>query len=389
MYIPHYIGKRKRTIFNLFKKLYSSIPFYFFNGKSFPALSIKIILTYRCNLKCVHCFYYNELNQKETIKKIYESKNKELTLDEIKNLIDEFAKINVKNITFHGGEPLLRNDIFEMIAYATKKNLSTNIDTNGTLITEEVGKKLVDAGLKFIMISIEGPEEIHDSVRGKGIFQKALQGIKNIQEYKKIKNVKYPWINLSPTISSLNVEKLDEIVDIAADYGVDEIVFTVLTWNSKENIEKSRSILNKILNYNPQEAGSQYITDYIMDVNPEILLETKERIKQKSKLKNIRCYFPPYDIKNKIEQYHKNPKFSFIDKCVYPWHSSVISPTGYVYPCVAISLLNFNLGNIREKKFREIWNGKEYKDFRKALRKNKLLPVCYKCCELNPCPLLD
>lgn len=100
--------------------------------------------TNKCNLKCSHC--YRDSGK--------ESQG-ELTTEEAKKLIDEIAKANFKIMIFSGGEPLMREDIFELISHADKAGLRPVLGTNGTLITIEMAQKLKDSGISAIGISLD------------------------------------------------------------------------------------------------------------------------------------------------------------------------------------------------------------------------------------------
>jgi len=135
-----------------------------------PRFSVMVGLTYNCQCDCVHCGM-----------KMYKRKSgKELSKEEILKIIDKLSFFTTKNIYFFGGEPLLRNDIFELIEYAHKKLIRTYLDTNGYLLTKEVVKKLKKAGLDLIQVSIDSPYSInHNILRKKeNSFERAVAGIK-------------------------------------------------------------------------------------------------------------------------------------------------------------------------------------------------------------------
>jgi MoaA/NifB/PqqE/SkfB family radical SAM enzyme len=104
----------------------------------------------------------------------------ELSLKEIKRIIDQAIDMGSHLLTFDGGEPLLRKDLFEIISYASRKPVITVLFTNGLYLEKEVAFKLKEAGLYTLQISIDSPyEEEHDQIRTiPGIFQKATLGAK-------------------------------------------------------------------------------------------------------------------------------------------------------------------------------------------------------------------
>ena len=122
-------------------------------------------LTYRCQCNCVHCgMNLYRVDPAE-----------ELSPEEVKSVIRQARDLGAVEITFFGGEPLLRKDLDELIAFASSLKMLPSIDTNGLLLTPERIQKLMDARLAAVKISLDSPEgEEHDRLRGSpGCFKKA------------------------------------------------------------------------------------------------------------------------------------------------------------------------------------------------------------------------
>jgi MoaA/NifB/PqqE/SkfB family radical SAM enzyme len=105
---------------------------------------------------------------------------------QIKDLIDQSIRMGIPRITFFGGEPLMRKDIFELIGYANSKGMITKINTNGFALSEEVVVKLKEAGLTHCDVSIDDTDpETHDKLRGvPGLFDRAINGINLLKKHK-------------------------------------------------------------------------------------------------------------------------------------------------------------------------------------------------------------
>jgi len=130
-------------------------------------------VTNRCNLKCIHCYASSG-----------GSSSDELDTDEGIGLIDELKYIGVKILIFSGGEPLLRNDIYELIKYANKKGFKTVLSTNGTLIDDNAIADLKTSGIDYIGVSIDGSKDVNDWFRGvSGAFDKAVNSLKILNEH--------------------------------------------------------------------------------------------------------------------------------------------------------------------------------------------------------------
>ncbi len=127
--------------------------------------------TQRCNLNCVHCYARAD---SET------HFSDELTTEQGRNLVKDLAEFKVPVILFSGGEPLLRKDIFELASLAKDLGLRTVLSTNGTLITRENAERLKKTGFSYVGVSLDGMEETNDHFRAKeGAYDAAVRGIRN------------------------------------------------------------------------------------------------------------------------------------------------------------------------------------------------------------------
>ncbi|MHA2033821.1 MAG: PqqD family peptide modification chaperone, partial [Candidatus Thorarchaeota archaeon] len=168
----------------------------------YPVLS-EIALTYRCNNRCRFCYAYSPYR-----------KSGEMTTEEVKRVIDVIADdAHVPSLSFTGGEPTLRDDLFELIEYGRKKGLRMNLITNGRRCADKrFVDRLVDAGLNSAQVSIEGPDaETHDYIVGvPGAFEQTVKGIKNLRETD-------IYTHCNTTICKPNVDKLEQLVDFHKD----------------------------------------------------------------------------------------------------------------------------------------------------------------------------
>ena len=170
------------------------------NSERFVPLVMSWNVTRECNLKCSHCY----INAAE--KKL----ENELTTQEGKRLIDQICQVSSPLLILSGGEPLLRPDIYELISYGSKKGLKMGLGSNGSLIDQEAAKKLKDAGIATISISLDShiPEQ-HDDFRGvEGSWDKAVQAIKALRK----NNV---LVQVNTTLTQQNYNQIDDIMSFA------------------------------------------------------------------------------------------------------------------------------------------------------------------------------
>jgi 12,18-didecarboxysiroheme deacetylase len=196
-------------------------------------------VTQRCNLKCVHCYAH--------AKNI--AFDNELSLSEGKILIDDLAEFGVPVMLFSGGEPLVREDLPELAAYAVKKGMRAVISTNGTLITPQIAQTLKDIGLSYVGISLDGMEETNDRFRGvKGAFRLALKGIENCKKA----GIK---VGLRFTINKSNAGQIPEIFKLLEEMDIPRVCFYHLVYSGrgselvKEDLshEESRKAVDLIM----------------------------------------------------------------------------------------------------------------------------------------------
>jgi len=131
-------------------------------------------ITGKCDLRCKHCYQDAGVLSKGL--------PEELTREEKIKVMEEIIKSNIPTFAFAGGEPLIDSTFWELAEIGKKGGLYMSINTNGTLITEEVAEKLKDIGFAYYGVSLDGSSaEVHDNFRGvKGCFEKTLKGIKNL-----------------------------------------------------------------------------------------------------------------------------------------------------------------------------------------------------------------
>lgn len=159
--------------------------------------------TLRCNAKCKHCGSRagENLNLRD-----------ELTTDEIeqalKSIADKYDSSKILlNIT--GGEPLVREDLFEVMRFATDLGFNWGMTTNGILIDDDIIKKMIDTKMTTISISLDGLQKSHDEFRGvNGAFKKTVEGIKKLKQANFL-NI----LQVTTVINKLNIEELDDLYE--------------------------------------------------------------------------------------------------------------------------------------------------------------------------------
>lgn len=289
-------------------------------------------ITGKCNLHCAHCrMPYG-----------YGGPADELTATECFNLVDQITEVGSPIIILTGGEPLLRNDIFEIGKYATSKGLRVVMGSNGTLISPELAAQLKRIPLSRMSVSLDFPTaEEQDQFRGaSGAYKAALDGIANARRAG-------ISIQINSTITKLNVNLLGDLLKLALDVGA--VAFhpflLVPTGHGKglKDMELSpreyEDTLNWIYDKQQQLAGKIFFkpTDA-----PHYLRIVSQRGKQ-----GIKCQGQhPHSS-------HGHGSNALTRGCLAGTGFCFISSTGKVKGC---GYLNVEAGDIRKQSFAEVWN---------------------------------
>ena len=194
---------------------------------------VQLHLTERCNLRCRHCYQG-------------EKRPDEMSLSEIKSALEEVSDMlkdwtqsydiaftSSFNVT--GGEPFLRQDIFKVLEELKNVGFDTYILSNGTLITRDIAIGLAELGVKGVQVSIEGPEVVHDEIRGAGSFSAAIKGIRNLLDAG-------TEVTLNTTLSDINAPFFMDTIDLASSLGVQRLGFSRLVPSGS-----GKDLLNRML----------------------------------------------------------------------------------------------------------------------------------------------
>lgn len=292
----------------------------------FP-LSVAIEPTTSCNLRCPEC---------PSGLRAFTRPTGMLQKDFYRETIDQLHKDIFYIIFYFQGEPYLNPNFLEMVQYAAKKGLYTATSTNAHYLSDENARKTVESGLDRLIISIDGTtQEVYEQYRVGGSLEKVLQGARNIVKWKKELKSKTPYVFFQFLVVKPNEHQIEDVKRLAAEIGVDDIRFK-----------------------------TAQVYDYEND--PNQLIPTIQRFSRYRKNKEGHTV-----VKNPLQNH-----------CWRLWHAPVITWDGLVVPCCFDKDALHQLGDLKGKSFREIWQDEKYRQFRKELlggRKN--IDICSNCSE--------
>jgi len=167
-------------------------------------------LTRTCNLNCVHCYTCSAAKKYPN----------ELTTEQCKTVLNDLAEFKVPAVLFSGGEPLVREDVFELAAHARDRGLHVVLSTNGTLIDAEKARRLAELKFAYVGISLDSANPaVHDEFRGlKGAFDRALRGFHHCVEAGQ-------KVGLRLTLTPHTCQNLDQIFDLIEREGINRACF--------------------------------------------------------------------------------------------------------------------------------------------------------------------
>lgn len=286
----------------------------------------------------------------------------ELELGLLKKVINEVSHFRIKP-RIHlsgGGEPTIHKGFLEIIQYCSQKKLTWSVTTNGFTM-EKLYKDIIDHKCNHVTFSIHGKKDAHEkTVRVPGSFDKAISGIRLLDNYKKESSAKKPTVALNCVMNEHNVNDLPEILAFFNTLPINSVTFQHIIFSREEFDDPKSAVPRDIEVINK-------IKDFVKYVN--------------SRHSGIKTVFLPSIKEEDIVPYYTNYDHPFGKTCVQPWLVMRINSDGSVPTCGNTA----KLGNIRDNTIKEMWNGPGNISFRGLMKavasKNLEMPEkCYRCC---------
>jgi len=289
-------------------------------------IAVSVEPTTSCNLRCPEC---------PSGLRAFTRPTGMLEKNFFKDTIDQLQR-ELFYLTFYfQGEPYLNPGFLGMVQYARSKKIYTTTSTNAHYLNDENAKKTIESGLDRLIISIDGTtQEVYQQYRVGGNLSKVLEGARNIVKWKKELKSRTPFVIFQFLVVKPNEHQLEKVKQIADEIGVDAVWFK-----------------------------TAQVYDYEND--PHQLIPRNEKY---SRYKKVNGQF---QLKNSMSNH-----------CWRLWHAPVITWDGMVVPCCFDKDAQHQLGDLKQKSFKEIWNDETYVNFRKQLSKGRAnIDICANCSE--------
>ena len=284
-------------------------------------ISLSIEPTNICNLHCPEC---PTGNGQSTVAK------GKITTAMVKKLVPQIQTYTWFTNVYFQGEPLVNAETTKIVALLSQAKILSSLSTNAHFLTTEIAQQLVAAKLTKLIVSLDGYDQAtYEKYRQGGNFNKVIEGLKNIQEAKAKAHSHFPLVEIQCLLFSHTEGHESEIKRIATQYKADLVTFKTAQFYDTKNIDMLPSQKNSRYNY--------------QDNNLTV----------KSKLRN---------------------------HCWKMWSSSIVAWNGDVLPCCFDKNHTFTFGTIENTLFRDIWESKQYLNFRKTILTNrKQIIMCRNC----------
>ena len=326
---------------------------------SFPRRCI-VELHYRCNLRCQTCNIWKTAFSRKRLGKNPNRFNDWLVIQK------RLARSGITQIAYVGGEPLLVNDIFDLIGDTCNQGLSVVLVTNGSLFTPDSLGKLLASGVHTVIFSLDGTADVHDSIRGKkGTFERVIQSIGHLQRAKKANKRKKPRVSIYMTISKLNLNTIPAMLDIARKLDVNSIRFQLISVITERISLQVKEVFQRdVVGYHSYAVGTG------LKPNNSDLRAIRDM------LEGAKHWSVETGIGLQLENVLLSPKARC--GCDFIKSSFVINPCGEVIPCPMLP--GYSIGNILKTELDSLWGNEAHAGFINLLNEAGRLAVCGECC---------
>ena len=296
----------------------------------------------------------------------------EMALADWRRLVDELAAHNVSSVLIRGGEPFLFAEIIELLEYINSRGIFTAIDTNGTML-KAYAADIIRIGSIHLTISVDGPEEVHDQVRGvEGCFGRIREGIALLNELEQDSGQRISK-SICFTISRYSIRGLGEMPDVARSLSIGSMAIVPYYYVPEDTGEAYEREMEESFGCSAFSWRGFHHDSSGVDPNE---FEDQYR-KYLAKLEGI------YDF----------PYMDFSEDAYRAWFNDATSPVGSLN-CMNVERLvdiqpggeanfcvdfpDYCMGNVKESTIEEVWNSERALRFR-AYRRERPLAICYRC----------
>ena len=360
---------------------------------------VQLRVTNLCNLRCRMCGQWGDTGiyrsqsgadptdgalERRRIQELIGAK-RQLALADYVKLLDEIAPWN-PIVSLFGGEPFLYPDILPLIAEVKKRGLTCTVITNGGRL-EALASDLVELGIDSIAVSIDGPPDVHDRIRGRSdSYARAEAGIRAVARRRKELSRALPMVIAILPVTELNLDAIGPAVESLRRLPLDTINVG-LRWFVPESVgaEYERVMREELGVSATSWKGFAFDSESAFGNREQQMMELVRLLKGLRRRRFVDATlgrpwtsFVPDVPADRVPEYFSNFARTFgHEMCPAAWYFAQVEPDGEV--CFCGDFPDYFIGNVRRQPFREIWTGEKASRFRAKLAREPL-PICARCC---------
>ncbi len=288
-------------------------------------------ITFRCNLKCVHCL--SDAGQ---------ASPEELNAQQCRQLVDQMTALKVFQVNIGGGEPFIRPDFMDLLHYAHQEGLVTCVSSNGTLMDRDLARRLSRMKMLYLQVSLDGATaEVNDPIRGQGSYQRIVEAIENLAS-------QGAAFSINTVLTKSNYPQLDDLRRLAGSFGA-ELRVSRFRPSGRGKMSRDRLGPDK----HQLESFAAWLEGHeLVRTGDSFFCLTSEKRRRKG-----------------------------LDMCGAAKMTCCVSPTGDLYPCAFLQEPPFLVGNLRRDSFKAMW---EHSEVFTRLR-NLEVETCVECSRFEVC----
>jgi radical SAM protein with 4Fe4S-binding SPASM domain len=286
---------------------------------------------------------------------------------------------------FFGGEPLLYRGIWDLITQIRQGGCNLAFPTNGTLVFD-FADRLVATQPNLVWVSVDGPRDINDYQRGRGVFDKAIKGIEKVNELRRAQGSELPQIGIAYVVTPHNFKNIQDFFLRNLDLSLISYISIELQSYATESEHNQYSSLLQRFGISSAPYAKAFVRDpaIFAEMDPEVIASQMNAVALECTKRGIQFYSQPRTREtSNISNYLTAQWDRMIDRrsrCGIPWAYAEISARGDVTTCH--SFYDLTIGNIHENSLLEIWRNERARQIRDFLREG-LFPICTACCKYH------
>jgi radical SAM protein with 4Fe4S-binding SPASM domain len=316
---------------------------------------LQVEVTASCNLKCRMCI----VRYQPTL-----PRSASMSFVRFKRLLEQMP--SVRELSLQGiGEPLLAPDLYEMIAYASARGIEVGFNSNATLLTRRAGERLIDAGLGWMCISLDGAtKETYEFVRDQASWETVERNITGFVDLLRERGAARPVLSLVMVLMKRTLPELPAVVEKAARWGIRRVFVQGLSHDFSDAPPDAYASI------------AEYVDEQsVLSLPHEEVEATFAWARAIAAREGIDLRLPSVDERIEPIMVDGTPA-----GCDWPWRGAYVTYTGTVMPCcMVMGTDRIALGNADERPFLEIWTSDEFSRFREGLLNGEPHAVCKGC----------